>query len=177
MATKFYLMPKSLDSTLEICNYVFAIIFNFEAALKITALGTKYFSDKWNLFDFFVVVGTNAGIMITLSLSSVDISSAASIVRAFRIMRIFVLVRSAKSIRIIIDTVGKLLPQITNIMSLVILLFFIYAALGINLFSGVKYQEEVNSKNNFRSLGNAFLLLMRCSTGEDWNLVMTEMSI
>lgn len=61
-------------------------------------------------------------------------------------------------------------------MSLILLLFFIYAALGINLFSGIKYNGEVTSKNNFRTLGNAFLLLMRCMTGEDWNLVMSDLA-
>jgi len=54
------------------------------------------------------------------------------------------------------------------------LLFFIYATLGINLFSGVVYQVDVNEKNNFRSLGNSFILLMRCATGEDWNLILTD---
>lgn len=61
-------------------------------------------------------------------------------------------------------------------MSLVLLLFFIYAALGINLFSGVKYNGEINEKNNFRTLGSSFLLLMRCATGEDWNLIMSDLA-
>jgi len=123
------------------------------------------------------VIGTDVGIIITLSLTTVNVSSAASVVRAFRIMRLFVLIRSAKSIKLIIDTVVRLLPQITNIMSLVLLLFFIYAALGINLFSGVMLNGEVTGKNNFRSLGNAFLLLMRCATGEDWNRIMNDLAI
>lgn len=123
------------------------------------------------------MIGTDLGIIITLSLTTVNVSSAASVVRAFRIMRLFVLIRSAKSIKLIIDTVVRLLPQITNIMSLVLLLFFIYAALGINLFSGVMLNGEVTGKNNFRSLGNAFLLLMRCATGEDWNRIMNDLAI
>lgn len=62
-------------------------------------------------------------------------------------------------------------------MSLIFLLFFIYAALGINLFSGVMYQDVLNEKNNFRSFGNALLVLMRCATGEDWNLIMAELAV
>jgi hypothetical protein len=61
-------------------------------------------------------------------------------------------------------------------MSLILLLFFIYAALGINMFSGVKLNGEITKKNNFRTLGNSFLLLMRCTTGEDWNLVMSNIA-
>lgn len=92
-------------------------------------------------------------------------------------MRIFRLIRSAKNIKVILDTVVKLLPQITNIMLLIFLLFFIYAALGINLFSEVKFQQELNPKNNFRSFEGALLVLMRCATGEDWNLIMSELTL
>lgn len=61
-------------------------------------------------------------------------------------------------------------------MSLMVILLFIYAALGINLFSQVIYQEQLNEKNNFRTFGSAMVLLMRCATGEDWNLVMYEVA-
>jgi hypothetical protein len=176
MAMKYYLMPEKMDSILENFNYTFALVFNIEAIIKLLGLGPKYFNEQWNVFDFIVVWATNAGVIVSW-VSKVDVSSIASIVRAFRIMRIFVLVRSAKSIKVILDTVAKLLPQITNIMSLIMLLFFIYACLGINLFSGVISQEDITTKNNFRSLGNSFLLLMRCATGEDWNLIMTELAI
>ena len=61
-------------------------------------------------------------------------------------------------------------------MSLMMILLFIYAALGLNLFSQVMYQEQLNEKNNFRSFGAAMILLMRCATGEDWNLIMYELA-
>ena len=169
-------MTKSFSKALEYCNYAFALIFNLECGLKLTALGKKYFKDSWNVFDFLVVIGTNAGIGVSI-FAKLNIQSAASVVRGFRIMRIFRLVRSAKNLKVILDTVVKLLPQITNIVSLIFLLFFIYAALGINLFSGVKFQNEINEKNNFQTFENSLLLLMRCATGEDWNLIMSELAL
>ena len=57
------------------------------------------------------------------------------------------------------------------------LLLFIYAALGMSVFSGVVYQELVDDKNNFRTISNAIIYLFRCSTGEDWNKIMHELSI
>jgi len=56
------------------------------------------------------------------------------------------------------------------------LLLFIYAALGINVFSGVIFQDFNNEKNNFQSLGTSIVFLFRCSTGEDWNKIMHELS-
>ncbi len=57
-----------------------------------------------------------------------------------------------------------------------LILLFIYAALGINLFSSVIHQTELNHKNDFRTFSNAMILLMRCATGEDWNLIMYELA-
>lgn len=38
------------------------------------------------------------------------------------------------------------------------------------------FQDQVNEKNNFQNFGNAMILLMRCATGEDWNLIMYELA-
>lgn len=92
-------------------------------------------------------------------------------------MRIFRLVKSSQNMRIILDTIAHIMPQVTNIMSLVFLLLFIYSVLGLNLFSTVMYQKYYNSRANFRSFGDAILLLLRCLTGEDWNLIMKELAL
>ena len=106
---KYYTMSNSYETSLEILNYCFAAIFNLECILCLIALGKKYFYEQWNIFDFIVVLGTNIGIIVSL-FASIDISTAASVIRGFRIMRIFRLVRSAKNIKVILDTVVKLLP-------------------------------------------------------------------
>jgi hypothetical protein len=170
-------MPDGYSTGLAVSNYIFTAIFNLECIFRLLATGKKYFSEQWNIFDFAVVCGTNIGIATSLFYDGIGISSAASVLRGFRMLRIFRLIKSAKNIKVILDTVINLLPQITNIISLIFLLFFIYAALGINLFSGVVYQEVLTSKNNFRTFSNALLVLMRCATGEDWNLVMSELAV
>jgi hypothetical protein len=91
-------------------------------------------------------------------------------------MRIARLIRSSVTVRMLLDTIMNILPQITNVMSLLLLLFFIYAALGINLFSGVMLQEYYDSKNNFQSFSRAMVILMKFSTGEDWNMFMYELA-
>ena len=52
-------------------------------------------------------------------------------------MRMFKLIRSSVHMRLILDTVLNIMPQVTNVLTLIFLLFFIFACLGINLFSGV----------------------------------------
>jgi len=65
-----------------------------EMILKLIGLGNQYFYSLWNIFDSMVVVGTDIGIILKFTASGGGFSTAATVVRAFRIMRIIRLVRS-----------------------------------------------------------------------------------
>lgn len=176
MASKTDRMSPLHENIMKNANFIFAFIFNVEMVLKLIGLGQDYFSENWHIFDFSIVILTDFGIVLDRFDSELSISTAATVIRGFRIMRIFRLVKGTAQIGIIIETFMNIIPQITNIMSLILLLFFIYSALGINLFSTVMHQEELNEKNNFMTFSNAMLLLMRCLTGEDWNKLMHELA-
>lgn len=51
-----------------------------------------------------------------------------------RIARVLKLLKMAKGIRALLDTVMQALPQVGNLGLLFFLLFFIFAALGVELF-------------------------------------------
>ena len=87
-------MSEQYKLVLEYANYFFATVFNIECVLKLIGFGKSYFKDQWNIFDFLVVMGTNFGIIMSVFLQ-IDVSSTASVIRGFRIMRIFRLIRSA----------------------------------------------------------------------------------
>lgn len=61
-------------------------------------------------------------------------------------------------------------------MGLIFLLLFIYSVLGISLFADVKYGDNYNKDNNFRNFPQSIVLLFRCMTGEDWNLIMDDLA-
>jgi hypothetical protein len=67
-------------------------------------------------------------------------------------------------------------PQIQNVLTLVALILFIYAALGINLFGTVMYKNYYSEQSNFSNIFEAAMLLMRCLTGEDWNGIMYDLA-
>ena len=58
--------------------------------------------------------------------------------RALRLGRIIKFIRSSKTLRVLIDTIYFLLPSLLNIGALIFLMIFIYAVLGLNLFSHIK---------------------------------------
>ena len=92
MALVYYRIDPQFLLALEIINYFFAALFNIECILKLIALGRSYFSSKWNIFDFIIVIGTNMGIFLALIGSGLNIGAAATGIRAFRIMRVIRLV-------------------------------------------------------------------------------------
>lgn len=55
-----------------------------------------------------------------------------------------------------------------NISALLFLVFFIFSILGNSLFSDIKNGEVINDYMNFSNFHKAFILLLQCSTGEDW---------
>ena len=161
MSIRYSRMSDLYSNILENFNLAFAIIFNFEAIVKIIAFGKSYFNYTWNKFDLLIVIGTDIGLLMNVVNMGVNISTIATVVRAFRIMRIFRLVKSSQNMRIILDTISHILPQIMNIMSLVFLLLFIYSILGMNLFAGVMFQDNYNERANFRTFEDSILLLYR----------------
>ena len=167
-------MSVTYENVLEILNYIFAAIFNVECVMKLIGLSVAYFKQSWNKFDFFIVVGTNVGILFNFLDLGVDISTTVTVIRAFRIMRIMRLMKSFG--KVVLDTLVNIIPSIINIISLIFLLFFIFSALGISLFATVKLGKNYNENYNFRSFFSSLILLMRCSTGEDWNLLMSDLT-
>lgn len=88
LAVNWYLIPESVSETIKIINYVFAGIFAIEAIIKIIALGRGYFKESWNIFDFLIVVATVVSIILDYT-TNLGAGGKATIIRAFRVARIF----------------------------------------------------------------------------------------
>lgn len=77
--------------------------------------------------------------------------------------------------KLIFQTFIAALPAMANIGSLLLLFIFIFSILGVYMFADVKLNGALNSDANFQNVGNAFLTLIRISTGEKWPLLMNEL--
>ncbi len=58
------------------------------------------------------------------------------------------LLKMAKGVRAILDCVAQALPQVGNLAVLFLLLFFIFAALGVELFGRVGEDEYIVVNNS-----------------------------
>ena len=52
-------------------------------------------------------------------------------------MRIFRLVRVSRNLSVLVDSLIIILPSIANVGSLIMLLFFIFSVIGMNMFANV----------------------------------------
>jgi hypothetical protein len=68
------------------------------------------------------------------------------------------------------------MPALINVGSLLGLLFFMYAVLGVSIFGKVKPHKPLalNHRANFHHFGYAMLMLIRVTTGEGWNDVLRD---
>jgi len=129
---------------LESINYFFTAVFTLEAIIKIIGLGFKgYFTKGWNVFDFIIVVISYVTLIIGLTVSGNFGPKQATVARAFRIGRIFRLIKKAKFLRVIFNTIIFTIPSLANVGALMMLLLFIFAILGVYLFATVQLQSTL----------------------------------
>nr|XP_021336024.1 voltage-dependent T-type calcium channel subunit alpha-1G isoform X9 [Danio rerio] len=183
MSMEHYHQPKVLSDSLKICNYIFTVIFVLESIFKLVAFGfRRFFKDRWNQLDLAIVLLSIMG--ITLEEIEVNASlpinpTIIRIMRVLRITRVLKLLKMAVGMRALLDTVMQALPQVGNLGLLFMLLFFIFAALGVELFGDLICDElhpceGLGRYATFKNFGMAFLLLFRVSTGDNWNGIMKD---
>lgn len=133
----------------EICVYVFAL----EILLKLIAFRGAFFKNKWNIFDLVIVV---------LSILPMFVSFA--IFRLFRILKITRLFSTIPQFRFIIAVMLKTLPNAICVSIVLLLIFYVYAILGMQLFGA--------DSTHFDGIEVAMLTLFQIMTGDSWNAIM-----
>lgn len=138
--------------------------------MKICGFGCKkYLEDNFNIFDAFIV--TMSYVELVMPAGS---SSSLSVLRAFRLLRVFKIIKSWDSLRILLSTVLDSLTAITNLGVLIILFLFIAALLTKQFYSNdlLEDDKETISRYNFGSTTQALVTMFIILTGENWNEIM-----
>jgi voltage-dependent calcium channel L type alpha-1D len=155
-----YFGEEDLYSTIiEYANIFFTVLFALEAAIKITGLGRYYWKEPWNIFDFVVAMGSCFGTIYTM-VGGDAVGSTAAMIRGVRVLRLIRLIQTAPSLRQLVNTLLFTLPSLINIGAFLLLVFFMYAAVGVQLFAKVKLGELVTPVANFQSISVAMITLV-----------------
>ena len=168
------LPSSSWPLVLEQANVIYVVLYTVEMLLKVAALGFRqYIVDRWNQLDFSLVMLS----IFDMAMTSMDGGAVLTvrILRLTRLVRVVRVVKSMEGLQRIFLTIYLALPSLVNVGSLLVLLFFIFAVLGVQLFGAVPYGSYMNNHANFRDVLVSAITLFRCSTGEGWQDIMTEL--
>nr|XP_033473383.1 sodium channel, voltage-gated, type I-like, alpha isoform X2 [Epinephelus lanceolatus] len=136
MAMEFYPMSESFSNMLAVGNVVFTSIFTAEMVLKLLALDPYYyFQERWNIFD---------GIIVSVSLMELCFSNSGgmSVLRSFRLLRVFKLAKSWPTLNTLIKIIGNSVGALGNLTLVLAIIVFIFAVVGMQLF-GKSYRDCV----------------------------------
>ncbi|KAK6110339.1 Ion transport family protein [Brugia pahangi] len=178
LAMKHYPPDPGMDHVLDVLNLIFTGVFALEAVFKIIALNPKnYFGDRWNAFDFVIVLGSFIDIIYGKLSPGSNIISI-NFFRLFRVMRLVKLLSRGEGIRTLLWTFMKSFQALPYVALLIVLLFFIYAVIGMQVFGKVALNDEthIHRNNNFHTFPAAVLVLFRSATGEAWQEIMLSCS-
>ncbi|XP_035174885.1 sodium channel protein type 5 subunit alpha-like isoform X3 [Oxyura jamaicensis] len=167
MALEHYKMTKEFDHMLYIGNLVFTGIFTAEMIFKVIALDPYYyFQQGWNIFDSIIVI---------LSLMELGLSSMGnlSVLRSFRLLRVFKLAKSWPTLNTLIKIIGNSVGALGNLTLVLAIIVFIFAVVGMQLF-GKSYMDNVKKISTTGNLPrwhmndffHSFLIIFRILCGE-----------
>ncbi|XP_030624433.1 sodium channel, voltage gated, type V-like, alpha b [Chanos chanos] len=167
MALEHYPMTDDFNRMLSVGNLVFTGIFTAEMVLKIIALDPYYyFQQGWNIFDSLIVSLS----LMELGLSNVE---GLSVLRSFRLLRVFKLAKSWPTLNTLIKIIGNSVGALGNLTLVLAIIVFIFAVVGMQLF-GKNYEMCVCkiSKDctlprwHMKDFFHSFLIVFRVLCGE-----------
>ncbi|CAI5656150.1 unnamed protein product [Oreochromis niloticus] len=167
MAMEHYQMTPNFQNMLNIGNKIFTGIFTAEMVFKVIALDPfYYFQKKWNIFD---------AIIVSLSLIELCLEKMKNmtILRSFRLLRVFKLAKSWPTLNKLIKIIGNSVGALGNLTLVLAIIVFIFAVVGMQLF-GKKYKENVHKISDDDTLPrwhmidffHSFLIVFRVLCGE-----------
>ncbi|PFX17210.1 Voltage-dependent calcium channel type D subunit alpha-1 [Stylophora pistillata] len=197
---QYYQEPKLYTRVLDGFNIGFTAVFLLECILKLIAFKPKnYFTDRWNLFDFIIVVGSIIDITMNevsdvfrrhRGISELEIALdsgsdgriqriseqmfAFGFFRLFRALRLVKLLNQGSGIKTLLWTFIKSFQALPYVALLIVMMFFIYAVIGMQMFGRIAINSDtaINRNNNFQTFPQSLMVLFRSATGENWQQIM-----
>nr|UQT18688.1 sodium channel alpha subunit [Liriomyza trifolii] len=166
MAMDHHDMNKEMERILKSGNYFFTATFAIEATMKLMAMSPKYyFQEGWNIFDFIIVALS----LLELGLEGVQ---GLSVLRSFRLLRVFKLAKSWPTLNLLISIMGRTMGALGNLTFVLCIIIFIFAVMGMQLF-GKNYHDNKDRfpdgdlpRWNFTDFMHSFMIVFRVLCGE-----------
>ncbi|XP_037621311.1 two pore segment channel 3 isoform X1 [Sebastes umbrosus] len=197
-------------------EWVFLVLYMLEILLKLYVFEPRAFFSKhsyWNCLSASQLVSTRFDTIIVISALIATIINSAmessanytsrqilDIIFILRVLRLIRVVDSIKRFRTIINTLVRIGPAILTFGQLIIVVYYIFAMVGMELFKGkVEYYEDPKNpvkaycgnpllegktfaqldycKNNFNNVVSSFILLVELTVVNQWHVLSNGFAI
>ncbi|XP_026352534.1 sodium channel protein type 10 subunit alpha isoform X3 [Ursus arctos] len=168
MAMEHHGMSAAFEAMLQIGNIVFTVFFTAEMVFKIIAFDPYYyFQKRWNIFDC---------IIVTVSLIELGAAKkgSLSVLRTFRLLRVFKLAKSWPTLNTLIKIIGNSVGALGNLTIILAIIVFVFALVGKQLL-GDNYRDHrrnISAPNeewprwHMHDFFHSFLIVFRILCGE-----------
>jgi hypothetical protein len=175
-ATAFAEMPPIYDELLVVVDAVFTAVFWVSMILNVIGYGFREYLtvSRSTTLELIINVVTTGAIVARFVFGPNTIIDLIRIARVLRLQRAF---RVSTGLRLFLDTLVASWQTCVAVFLLAFLVFFMYAALGMNLFSTVKRGEGITRLANFERIDTALITLLRVATFDDWQPVMWDCAV
>ncbi|KAJ1524179.1 hypothetical protein ONE63_010705 [Megalurothrips usitatus] len=172
---------------------LFLAIFVVEALLKVLGMGlSRYFSSGWNVYDFTVTLAALLGVLLNYLFPKLIFIV---VLRPLRLLRLF---KMKKRYRDVFGTVVLLSPLMSSAVMVILVLYYFFAIIGMELFAGYVlknccngtavedfYRWSINTTtpggyyylNNFENILVSFVTLFELMVVNNWFIVMNAYAV
>lgn len=143
---------------------IFVTIFAVEIFLKWFHDFWAFWTVGWNVFDFILV-------FISIIGDGLTFLSTGRVLRIFRVLRAFRSLRSIsvlKGLQIVVQTIIRSLPDMANILALLLIVMFIFSVIGVDIFAAALPEH-------FGSISDTMFTLFIFMTQDGWVDIYNDM--
>ncbi|KAF9214504.1 calcium channel protein [Podila verticillata] len=175
IASQHYDQPTTLTDIQDISYFVFLGLYSIEIFVKICGYGFhKWRLSRWNLYDFLIT----ALALITLVPRFIGHELWTLRVEKFLLITIsFRLAQRIDSLQVLFRALVIAMGSILNITAVFMVVFTLYAVMFRELFGMTRNGPSTSGLANFETFGSTMLMLIRMTTGENWDFVMHDMMV
>jgi len=172
LASEHYEEDYAVTRTNEIANLFFTWIFAGELVVKLYGFGCyKYSQDSFNLFDAFIVSTSFVELVVPKD-PNAEGGGGLGMLKAARLLRIFKIIKSWESLKVLLGAVLGSMDAITNLLILIFLFLFIFALFCKQFFADPLLDGGDEARYAFGDTYTAIITVFIVLSGENWNEVM-----
>jgi voltage-gated sodium channel len=152
-------MQANYGQLLDLADHTILYLFTLELVLRFfaTERSRDFFRSGWNMFDLVIV-----------AVSFLPASEFFTVARLFRVLRVLRAISVLPDLQRLVAALLRSLPSLGHITLLLVLLIYVYAAIGTSFFAALSPQY-------FGSLHRSVLTLFGVITLEGWVSLMEEL--